>query len=299
MLIRERLESTKFSNSEKTIVDYILEQKENIKDMTTKEIANATFTSPSTLIRIAHKMNYEGWSELKEAFLKEEAYLSSHFCDIDANIPFNEGDTFYMIASKLLILKKEALDDTFKLIDHIDLHHAIHMLEKADYISVFGVSNNGLIIQEFRHNMRRIGKIVEIVNLQGELVYMADSLPPNSCAIIVSYSGETPIYHDILDILKQKSVPIIGITNIGDNTVSKQSDIVLRLCTREKLYSKIGTFCTDISIEYLLDVLYAGVFSLHYQTNLRSKLERSAKIEQGRFSTLKLLQEDKEEDDNN
>lgn len=55
MLIRERLETTKFSNSEKTIVDFILEQKEKIKPMTTKEIANATFTSPSTLIRIAKK----------------------------------------------------------------------------------------------------------------------------------------------------------------------------------------------------------------------------------------------------
>lgn len=56
MLIRERMESTPFSNSERTIVEFILEQKEKIRDMTIKEIAAATFTSPSTLIRIAHEL---------------------------------------------------------------------------------------------------------------------------------------------------------------------------------------------------------------------------------------------------
>ena len=68
-------------------------------------------------------MNYQGWAEIKEAFLKEEDYLSSHFCDIDANIPFSQEDSCYTIASKLLTLKKEALDDTFKLIDHVALHY--------------------------------------------------------------------------------------------------------------------------------------------------------------------------------
>ncbi len=49
---------------------------------------------------------------------------------------------------------------------------------------------------------------------------MADSLPEDACAIIVSYSGETPIYKEVIASLKQKKIPILGITNIGDNMVS-------------------------------------------------------------------------------
>ena len=82
MLIRERLENFDFSNSEQKIVTYILEKKAAIQEMTTKEIAEATYTSPSTLVRIAHKMNFSGWSDLKEAFLKEEEYLLIHSKDI-------------------------------------------------------------------------------------------------------------------------------------------------------------------------------------------------------------------------
>ena len=76
------------------------------------------------------------------------------------------------------------------------------------------------------------------------------------------------------------------ITSIGDNTLSKNADCILRICTREKLYSKIATFSTDSAITYLLDVLYSCIFALDYDRNL------NLKIETGRFSTVDILKEE-------
>lgn len=64
MLLREKMESGNFSSSEKIIVDYILKEGTNIQNKTVKEIAEATYTVPSTLIRIAKKLNYNGWNDL-------------------------------------------------------------------------------------------------------------------------------------------------------------------------------------------------------------------------------------------
>ena len=292
MLIRERLERCEFSNSERVIIDFILKEKMNIKNMTMKEIANATYTSPSTLIRIAHKMKFKGWNELKEAYLKEEEYLQTHFLAIDANLPFGNDDTIMSIASKIATLKKEAIDDTLSLVRHDDLQKAVQMIKKASSIYVFAVSNNGLITQEFAHNMSRIKKKVTICNLQGELVYSAINVDIQSCAIIVSYSGETPILSRVIQALKMNGIPIIAITNIGENTVSRNADVVLRICTREKLYSKIATFSTDVSFEYILDLLYSCVFSLDYDKNLERKTKISQMIEKGRFSTIDIMKED-------
>lgn len=292
MLIRERLERCEFSNSERVIIDFILKEKMNIQNMTTKDIANATYTSPSTLIRIAHKMNFKGWNELKEAYLKEEKYLETHFLDIDANYPFSNDDTIMSIASKIATLKKEAIDDTLSLVTHDDLQKAVQTIRKASSIYVFAVSNNALITQEFAHNMSRIQKRVTVCSLQGELVYTAMNADPHSCAIIVSYSGETPILKKVINTLKINHIPIIGITNIGDNTVSKNADVVLRICTREKLYSKIATFSTDVSFEYILDLLYSCVFALHYDQNIQRKKRVSQMIEKGRFSTIDIVKED-------
>ena len=64
MLIQDRFEKCTFSNSERVVIDFILNQKMDIQNMTTKEIGEATYTAPSTLIRIAHKMGFQGWNEL-------------------------------------------------------------------------------------------------------------------------------------------------------------------------------------------------------------------------------------------
>lgn len=292
MLVREKLESTDFSNSEKTIVAFILEQKLAIRDMTTKDIASATYTSPSTLVRIAHKMGFNGWNELKDAYIREEEYLQNHFTDIDANYPFTNTDNIMSIASKIAALKKESIDDTLSLITHDDLQKAVRMIDRASSVQIFAVSTNLYISREFKHNMGRIGKRVDICSTQGELVYSACNCEPDACALVISYSGETPVIRDTVQALKANSIPVIAITNIGDNTIAKLADCVLKICTREKLYSKIAAFSSECSITYLLDVLYSCIFALHYDKNMERKITISKMVETGRFSTLDIIRED-------
>lgn len=291
MLIRERLEEGDFSNSERAIVDFIFDRKQGIKDMTTKEIARGAFASPSTLVRIARKMGFGGWNELKEAFLKEEEYLQSHFQEIDANLPFQRGDPIMAIAGKIAALRKEAIDDTRSLLSHDALQKATLYMRKASSVGVYAVSNNLILAREFQHNMTRIGKKVELCQLQGETVYKAYMAERTSCALIISYSGETPVLVRGAEILKRHKIPVILITNIGESSLSKMADCVLRICTRERQYSKIATFTTDSSIAYLLDVLYSCLFVLDYEKNLQMKIDAGRVIELGRESTVEIIRE--------
>lgn len=292
MLLREKMKNYSFSNSEKIVVDYILKEGTNIQNMTIKEIAEATYTVPSTIIRVSKKLNYNGWNHLKEDFIKECEYLENHFSNIDANLPFKNNDTMMSIAGKIAALEKESIEDTLSLITHDDLQKAIQIMRKASCIHLFAVSNNLLITQEFKHNMARIRKDVRIHGLQNEIIFDATLASLDSCALIVSYSGETYVLDQIAQAIKDKNIPLIVITSIGDNTLSRKADCVLRICTREKLYSKIATFSTDNAITYLLDVLYSCLFALDYDKNLNLKIETSKAIENGRFSTVDILKEE-------
>ena len=290
MLITEKLEQYDFAASEQVLIDYILEKKELIKDKTTKQIAKETFTSASTLVRIAQKIGFSGWNELKDSYLQELDYLNSHFSYIDANIPFNKDDSLVSIANKLAILNAEAIKDTLSLINNNDLKNAIEIINNSSYINLFAVSNNLLISQEFKYNMARINKRVEIPN-EGDLDFTAYLMDKNSCALVISYSGETKSLIKIIKTLKKRKVKIIAITSIGDNSLSLQADCVLRICTREKLYSKIATFTTTNSIQYILDILYSCIFSLKYDKNLNLRIETSKYVESGRSSTLNIIKE--------
>lgn len=295
MLIRERLKTEKFSDTEKVLVDYLLEKKDRVRHMTVKQIGEETYTSPSLLIRIAHKMGYDGWESLKNAYCDEEEYLASHFTETDANLPFSGKDSSMVIAGRIVSLKKEALDDTLALLEHDDLSRAVRMLQRASSMEVFGVSSNALIAEEFALKMSRIGYPVHVHQLQSELVFNAAMCPSSACAMIISYSGETTVLKQCMDLLKEQRVPVMALTGLGNNTIAKEADVVLHVSTREKLYSKIANYVTEESILALLDILYSAYFARNYERNLKKKTDTSRRVEKDHYASSSILKEEDNE----
>lgn len=137
MLLKEQMKAYPFSHNERVIIDYILDKQINIKDYSVKMIADATFTSPSTLIRISKKLGFQGWVEFKDAYLEEANYLNSHFCNIDSNLPFSNQDSIMTIASKIVNLHIESAKDTLSLFQHDSLQKAVRILHQSKEIRVF------------------------------------------------------------------------------------------------------------------------------------------------------------------
>ncbi|KAF1295803.1 sugar isomerase [Enterococcus sp. JM4C] len=285
MLIQERMQKTSFSSSEQQVIDYLLAHTEGLQDLTIKDIAGEVYTHPSTLIRIAKKMGYSGWKELKEAYIEEITYLTSHFSTIDANFPFDQSDGVMSIASKIGTLQKMTIDDTLSLLHHDELQKAKQYLLRAETIKVFGSNANTLISQDFALKMGRLGKSVSVSTTSGEGLYEACNLPETSCAILISYTGENNYLLEILAALKEKNIPVIALTSIGTNQLAEKSNCALRMTTRERLYSKIGSFTINTSICYLLDVLYSCVFGEHYRKNFNHIFEVSQKVDNRRSSS--------------
>lgn len=291
MIISNKLESmNSFSKSEEILAQYILNEKENITKLSTKDLANATYTSPSTVVRLSQKLGFSGWNELKEKYLEELHYLNQHFSNIDPNFPFEPNDTLMSTASKVGQLASETIQDTLSLLKSDDLKKAVNLLDKAQIINVYGISNSLLMSYDFKHKMLRINRHVEIMNLPAEQVFVASNSSPDHCAILISYSGEAEELIKIAKILKKNKTPMIVLTSIGENTLKSFSDCTLSITTREKLYSKIGTYSTNNSIHLILDILYSCLFKMNYNHNLEYKTNVSKNIDD-RFSTNILLKE--------
>lgn len=291
MLLTEKLEHLPFSNSEQVIVEYILQKKWDIKDQTTAHIAAETFSSKSTLVRMAQRLGFKGWQDFKTAFLDEIHYLQKSQSSIDANLPFQATDSLPQIAHQLATLKQEVIEDTQSLLDFAVLKSAIDLLADAQTIHVFATSNNNLLPLTFQQKMSRIKRDVRVHSLEGEQYFDAYQAQPNSCALLISYSGETTSLLRVTQILHQHQIPIILLTSIGESTISQYATHRLSISTKEKLYSKIATFATDESVLYLLDLLYSGIFALSYEDNLTFKIKAAAFIESGRRASSTIMAE--------
>ena len=277
MLIEQKVESVKLSEAQQSVIDYILKERENIKDQTIKEIAKMTYTSTGTIIRLAKKLGYHGFEDFKEDFLKEVHYIDTHFQNIDPNYPFTSSDNMQKISSKVTALAQETLSDTLSLIEHDSLQKAIRLLRNAKHIHLAAISYSLLLGQMFQLDMMRIGVPVHICSIQGEELFVPAIIGKDDCMIFISYSGETHELIQIAQTLKEKKTPIIVLTSIGDNHLSHYADYILNIGSREKIFTKIAPFASQASMEYLLNVIFACIFQKDYKQNIQNKISYDKK----------------------
>lgn len=294
MLFEQRIQTVKLSPNEQRIADFIIEQKENIAHLTTRDIAKCTYTSSSTVVRLSQKLHYNGFEDLKKDYLQELQYLQAHFQDIDPNFPFHAHHTIMDIAALHTILMKETADDTQSLIHHDSLQKAVQLLWRAKQIYLYGIENNQALLTLFKYNMIRINRPVILETQYGNQVYSALQSSAQDCAIVVSYSGESRDLVSITQHLYNQGCPIITITSMGENSISRLSSCPLYLSTREKLSSKIAPFSIEYSILLILNILYSAVFAKNYNQNIELKINRTRQLETSRYSTSTILQEDDE-----
>ncbi len=277
MLLEQKIKSINLTKNEQIIADYIIEHKYQLKNLSTRDIALATYTSSAGVIRLAKKLSYSGFNELKEDYLSELDYINQHFKEIDANFPFTANQSIMDIAEIMSTLMQETARDTLHLIKHDPLMKATRILQQSSTIYFYATSGNFLLAQNFKLKMIRIGKKVEVDDL--DTPYSSLLITQNDCAIIISYSGQTPSLIKIAKNLKNKKIPVIVITSIGENTLSESADCVLQMTTREKMYSKISNFTTEYSLELLLNILYSCFFKTNYNLFLDYKISNAKQIE--------------------
>ena len=293
MLLLEALNHTDgLSDGHRAIAEWLLEHRNEARSMTTKQIARATFTSPAAVVRLAKKLGYDGFEELRRELTEETLYLNQHFRGVDANRPLSAGDSMMTVAAKVASLARETANDTLSLMDEESLTRAVDLIEKSRAIHLAAVSFPLLYGQDFQLKMRRIGKPVLAVTLPGEQLFAEHIATPDDCALVVSYSGTTPATLDLARMFHRRGTPIIALTSMGTNPLRELADVTLTLTTRERLYSKVAGFTSEISIKLTLDTLYACYFSRHLDAFQQMKDEISSHAEPGRTSDSFILRED-------
>ena len=278
MSIMTQLEfELEFSESEKEIARYILNHGDDVLSMSVKELAKNTYTSPATIVRLCKKIGLEGYNDFKIKYSAELQYDLHHSNRIDVNFPFEKKDTHPMICHKLASLSEEVIADTIKLIDFDQLEKIVDLLYQSHDIDIYGSGNSLLAAMSFQHKMMRIARNVNLKALHGEQVFLSYNSDEKRIAVIISYSGETHDLIQIAQILKEKKTPIIVLTSIGDNHLSNYADYILNIGSREKIFTKIDPFASQVSMEYLLNVIFSCIFQKDYDQNIQNKISYDKK----------------------
>ena len=290
MLIIEKLKlKEKMSDNEESIADFILGLGEELKKYSTRNIADATYTSPATVVRLCKKLGFAGFDDFKNQFLKEIDYLDRQYGKIDANFPFQKDDTMMNVAYKISQLYEDTIRDSISLLQHDSLQKALNLLKYSQSIHIYSFGTTLNLAESFKEKMLKIGKNVIISNNINYQLYEANCIPKGDIAILISYSGETEKIICVAETCKKRGIPIIVISSFGGNTLSKMASCNLTMSTKESMFYNIGDFSTHLAIHFILDVLYSTYFLLNYEKNYEAKLKETTELESRRSSTNPII----------
>lgn len=117
MIIEKLMRQADFTDVEKSIADYLLQNGYEVKNMSISDLAKRTYSSPATITRFCRKLDLDGYKKFQILFNSEYDAFATESA-VDANYPFSGNDSFEQIARKLAKLNSDTISKTISGFDY-------------------------------------------------------------------------------------------------------------------------------------------------------------------------------------
>lgn len=244
--------------------------------MSSRELADAAFVSPSTVSRLSKKVGASSFTDMKVRISREIDATALKNRNMDVNVPFTAGDSKQTIVNNI---SKISVNSILLMQEHLDLSamlKAASLIEGGNCINIYGIGSSLSVAYPFYDKMSRIGYSINIDGEQTSQFYKAVNSTRECCSIFISYSGETPANIAVARILKERRIPVIVITKHVDSPLAKLASCVIPIYSEENdiMTEKIDVFASEVAVQYILNCLFGLVYSLNYTKNEKIRKDR-------------------------
>lgn len=209
-------------SAEKKAVDLLLERPDFFAGASITEAGEEAKCSEATLVRLAKKLGYAGYPELK-------AHLNKGDQDTPLQLYGNitENDSYENVALKVFKASIQALHDTLVLLNKEEYAKAVNALCHADKIVFCGVGDAAAVAQSGYQKFLRVGFNVQSSSDIDVQLIMTSHLKKGDVLFAISHSGRTRSIIDVVKYARSIGATVISITNFPIAPLAKNSDIVL------------------------------------------------------------------------
>ncbi|MCV3296381.1 MAG: MurR/RpiR family transcriptional regulator [Oenococcus sp.] len=282
-IVQELKKHRHFNNSEITIANYVLQNKDKVLDMSIQELAKATYTSTSTIVRLCRKIGLKGYQQFKITLSANLQDKFEEIASVNADFPFTNQDSNLDISKKILELSRESMESTYQLLSNEALANTVQMILQGKRVAIFASGDTYIDALAFQNDLMKIHLNMLMSTIPSEDLQLALTLDKNDCAIIISYSGENKNLVRLIKILKSSASKIIAISAKRDSSIAKLSDIVLPIFKKEDPSIKFSTFSSQVAIKYVLSVLFSCIFASNFEENSRQRIKTETILLDTRF----------------
>lgn len=246
---------SQFSEKEKAIADYILEDPQKIIHSTINQVADDLFVADATVFRFCKRIGFNGFQSMKIALASE---IVAPIKNIHEEI--QEGDSVKIIAEKVFKANIQTLEETLHTFSDSKMEDAIKLILEANVVGFYGSGGSGVIAMDAHHKFMRTG-IQSMAYTDSHFQIMsAAQLTEQDVVVLISHSGSNKDIMDVLQIAKKNGAKSIGITNLAKSPLSQKVDIPLYTISQETDY-RSEALSSRIAQLSIIDSLYVNVMA--------------------------------------
>ncbi|MFP4186560.1 MAG: MurR/RpiR family transcriptional regulator [Acholeplasmataceae bacterium] len=242
------------SMTERAVLEYLIENKETLKDFSIEKIAEAAYTSPASVVRMCKKLGYHGFKDFKIDFILANAKVEIPDQREYTDVVLNKDSKYGQSAIENNI---RVLEDTLKLYDEKTFQKAAERIMTARKILIFGKGSSYLVCKDLEMKLRRINKFAIAQGESHEQLVDATFINDRDVVIFISNSGKTKEIISAALLARENKATIISIVKLGASLLSDLSDLTLYTSTLEGEF-RSAAMTSRISQLCVVDALFAN-----------------------------------------
>ncbi|MFW6138944.1 MAG: MurR/RpiR family transcriptional regulator [Spirochaetota bacterium] len=242
-------------SAERKALDFLLAYPEKVKQLTITEFSDQAGCSEATVVRLARRLGYEGYTEMKADFAQSMKNNNSiGYEDIKWD------DPPFTVFEKVVKSTVAALHDSLDIMNSEDYKKAVDAIYHANQIMFCGLGDASFVALEAQYRFLRAGKNSFAASDPDLQLIYGSKLQKGDVLIAISYTGRSRTIIDVVKQAKQSGATVIAITNFPISPIAKQADIVLvtavftQFLTVEVMSKRVTELCIleSLSINYTL-----------------------------------------------
>lgn len=199
------------NGSEHSVYKYCVQNGFKVIDMSIQELADATYVSKTTVVRMCQKLGFDGFTEFRY-------YLKT--------LLEQKKEKEKMVDGKIHEMRKFDYLNTYDMINREKIEGIAHEI-KDKHIHFFGKGLSNLVCEYAKIQLSLLDLHVTSFENSHLARTLGKKMTKNDVLFIISASGETPQCIAVANIVKNTDAKIISITEPGINTLSQLADVSL------------------------------------------------------------------------
>ena len=208
------------TKSEKKVAQLVLDERENITNMTILDISQAANVSEASVIRFCNKMGFKRLIDFKIQIAKDASSKDGQ----STSLSLTQEDEFLNV-----------IRNTASLINASKIKEAVDMIESSEQLFIFGIAASGISARVAEDCFQRMGISASAVSEDHFQIFKAARMTEKDMVIALSLSGNTKDIYEACILAKKNKAKLVTITSYPNSHIARIADVVLLTSAKEDL----------------------------------------------------------------